>query len=128
MKIYTSYHRNVSKLKDAGVVPVSISRYFPKYSFFKYDTYLDLAPRGDMLKMDEETYRYHFDKILAKLNAKKVFEDIKKLSKGKDVALLCFEKPGDFCHRQIVAKWLSRNLNIEVVEYGQQKSNQLFLF
>lgn len=32
-----------------------------------------------------------------------------KLSGGKDIALICYEKPTDFCHRHLVAEWLTTN-------------------
>ena len=25
----------------------------------------------------------------------------------EDIALVCYEKPGDFCHRHLVADWLN---------------------
>lgn len=28
---------------------------------------------------------------------------------SKDVALLCCEKPSDFCHRHLVADWFRKN-------------------
>lgn len=28
---------------------------------------------------------------------------------GKDIALICYEKPSDFCHRHLVAEWLNQN-------------------
>ena len=34
----------------------------------------------------------------------------------KDVVLLCYEKPPQFCHRHLVAKWLEKELNIKVEE------------
>ena len=26
-----------------------------------------------------------------------------------DIALICYEKPSDFCHRHLVAEWLNQN-------------------
>ena len=51
------------------------------------------------------------------LNAESVYRDLEKLSNGDDCVLLCYEKSGDFCHRHLVANWLSDNLGIEVKEY-----------
>jgi hypothetical protein len=34
------------------------------------------------------------------------------------VALMCFEKPDDFCHRHLVADWLRQN-GYECKEWGQ---------
>lgn len=28
---------------------------------------------------------------------------------GKKICLICFEKPTDFCHRHLVADWLTKN-------------------
>ena len=36
-----------------------------------------------------------------------VRKDLEHLSGGKDVFLLCYENPKDFCHRHRAAKWLS---------------------
>ena len=38
---------------------------------------------------------------------------------GDDVALLCFEPEGKFCHRSLVAKWLTDS-GFPVVEYGHE--------
>ena len=43
---------------------------------------------------------------------------IEMLSGGKDDALCCYEKPGDFCHRHILAKWITENTGIEITEFG----------
>ena len=31
------------------------------------------------------------------------------MNKDIDIALLCYEKPDDFCHRHLVADWLNKN-------------------
>ena len=46
----------------------------------------------------------------------KVIQELTALGGGHDVILLCFEKPGEFCHRHLVAQWLKSNLNIDVIE------------
>ena len=39
-------------------------------------------------------------------------DEILNLSEG-DIALVCYEKPGDFCHRHLVSSWLP----YEITEY-----------
>ena len=34
---------------------------------------------------------------------------MKHMSGGSNVALVCYEKPSDFCHRHLVAGWLCDN-------------------
>ena len=73
--------------------------------------YKALAPRREMLKMDEATYRVEYQKILDNLDPQKVFDDL-----GEDVILLCWEAPGKFCHRRLVAEWLEKHLGRPVPE------------
>ena len=73
--------------------------------------YPALAPRRSMLKMAEDAYRVEFQKILDKLAPQKVFEDL-----GEDAIMLCWEPPGKFCHRRLVAKWLEECLGVTVPE------------
>lgn len=65
-----------------------------------------------MLKLDEASYRVEFQKILDRLDPQKVFNDLR-----PDAILLCWEPPGKFCHRRLVAEWLESHLGIEVPEY-----------
>lgn len=107
MNIYTSYFGKLKAIEKAGILPVSIAVSPPKW--YMGPQYRALAPRYDMLRMDSETYLIHFNAILNGLSAEKVLKDLKHISDmngGKDIALLCFEKPSDLCHRQYVAKWL----------------------
>ena len=55
----------------------------------------------------QENYVRRFKaEILGKLSREQVLQDLEEMSGGKDVALCCYEKPGDFCHRHIVKDWL----------------------
>lgn len=112
----TSYFANLKNIKN----PVSISRYPPKW--YTGPQYKLLAPSDQILKAcklnqitDEEYTKRFNEEILKPLSAEKVHKDL--VSKfGEDVALLCFEKPGDFCHRRLVADWFKAELDLEVSE------------
>ena len=45
--------------------------------------------------------------VLDKLSPKEIETDMK--SFGKNVVLLCYEKPDEFCHRTLVSRWLNKN-------------------
>jgi uncharacterized protein (DUF488 family) len=64
-----------------------------------------------MLKMIEATYREEYQKILDNLAPRQVFDDL-----GEDAILLCWEAPGKFCHRRLVAAWLEKHLGVTVPE------------
>ena len=36
---------------------------------------------------------------------------------GPNAILLCWEPPGKFCHRRLVAEWLEEHLGVEILEY-----------
>ena len=51
---------------------------------------------------------------LNKLNATDVVLDFSRICYGynvgeNDIALICYEKPTDFCHRHLVSDWLNKN-------------------
>ena len=64
---------------------------------------------------DNDYYIKHFQKeVLDGLDATNVILDFSRMSYGfnvgeNDIALICYEKPSDFCHRHLVAEWLSQN-------------------
>lgn len=124
MKIYTSYWGNLRKLTKAGIEPVAISRGKPKN--WQGRSYDQLAPTWAMLKMDEDQYDDMYARILAH-NDQRTFENWLKrnLKPGcEDVALLCWEKDPNDCHRSKVAAWL-RDSGIACEEWaGQPNASQ----
>ena len=117
MKIYTSYFGIAKKFNPLQFELISITRYPPKQ--FKGFNYIKLAPSAEILEAykssepteaikQEYTEKYKRD-ILSKLDAAEVVKDLQRFSCGKDVVLLCYEKNDDFCHRHIVAEWLTEN-------------------
>ena len=80
-----------------------------------------LSPSRVMLNEDEATYREAYQKILDRLAPRKVYQEL-----GEDAVLLCWEKPGEFCHRRLVAEWFERELGVEVLEYEKKKEPTLF--
>jgi uncharacterized protein YeaO (DUF488 family) len=60
------------------------------------------------IEKELQYYVKHFnDEVLANLSPHQVVSDFHYLSKGKDVVMLCYEKSDDFCHRHLVAEWLT---------------------
>jgi hypothetical protein len=109
--IYTSYFAKISKVKNpiaiCGKSPdwykgQEFKKLAPKYSFCKDYKDLKITP--------QEFIRLYYEQILNLLNAEKVKEELFSLYEGEeDITLMCFEKPDQFCHRQIVANWFSSN-------------------
>ena len=105
---------------------VSIARILPRFIPFKGPKYIDLAPSMSLLKawksrtINEKEYEDRFyQETLSKTTPGKVLQDL-----GEEAVLLCYEAPGKFCHRRIVAKWLEKELGIVVPEKRLQTGDQ----
>ena len=119
MKIFTSYFGNSRKLKEAGVNMICVAIGKPRF-IAGIPQMLNVCPTRYMVSgpCSREEYLKLYDRILASQDANQVVKQIEMLSGGKDVALCCYEKPGDFCHRHILAKWITENTGIEITEFG----------
>lgn len=119
--IYTSYFAKLRKLPE-NIMPISICGKAPNWYTGKQ--YKKLAPKWSFFSVWKEThdndyYIKHFQKeVLDTLNADDVVKKLEEMSEGKDIALICYEKPGDFCHRHLVADWLAKN-GYSVCEYTE---------
>jgi uncharacterized protein YeaO (DUF488 family) len=121
MVIYTTYFANLKNLPE-GIVPVSISQVVP--AGYKGLVYKQLAPPTSILNAykrnhDENTYIMKYtEQVLSQLNQFKVMKDLEKLTGGAEaIALVCYEKSDDFCHRHIAARWL-RKAGIDIKEFA----------
>ena len=55
--------------------------------------------------------------VLDRLDIHAVLSELRQLTCSEDIALVCYEKPEDFCHRHLVANWFREN-GIQIKEYG----------
>lgn len=103
---YFAKYKNADGISIAGKCP----------SWWTGDEYKILAPKYwffQKYKEDHDAVFYteqYYNLILNKLNPQEVYDKL------KDRVLLCYEKPGDFCHRRIVADWIETELGIIVPE------------
>lgn len=115
--IYTSYFGKLKSLPD-HIVPIAICGKSPVW--YTGLQYKKLAPKYEFFmewkqNHDNDYYiRCFYEQVLDKLDPTEVILDFSKLSYDynigkKDVCLICYEKPDDFCHRHLVADWLNQN-------------------
>ena len=116
--IYTSYFGKIKELEQNNVTPISICGKAPDW--YKGLQYKKLAPKYAFFMEwkkthDNDYYIKNFkEQVLDKLNATDVIGDFSKMDYGfnveeNDIALICYEKPEDFCHRHLVAEWLQQS-------------------
>lgn len=126
VNIYTTYFANLKKIPE-DVIPISISLKPPKG--YKGLAYSKLFPTEEIIrihKKDGDDARYireYTNQVLNKLNPYDVLRDLNDMAieatgdktGGLKIALVCYEKPEDFCHRKLVARWF-KAINIPVKE------------
>lgn len=120
MRIYTSYFGNSKKLQQAGIKVIGISLYPPRW--FNGISLKQVAPTKSILfangQTQEEYTRRYRSEVLSRQDMQLFLKTVEQASEGQDVALCCYEKPEDFCHRHILADWIKEKLGIEISEYG----------
>ena len=107
----TSYYSKNAENPNA----ISIAAKCPEW--YKGREYKKLAPKYWFFKKykedgDEEFYKKHYyEEVLNLLDPKEVYKEL-----GEDAVLLCWENKDKFCHRHLVAEWLSLSLEIPKIE------------
>lgn len=130
MILYTTYFAQLRNLPE-NIIPISICSKAPDW--YKGLQYKKLAPKYDFFmewkkNHDNDYYIKCFnEQVLSNFIPSQVYEELcdiaqdfveslpeedirKQLHKMGDpyyVALICYEKPEDFCHRHLVADWLT---------------------
>lgn len=128
--IYTSYFAKLKSLPD-NVIPISICGKAPDW--YKGLQYKKLAPKYDFFmkwKRDHDNDYYikcFNEQVLDPLNVYEVINEMYEMlsephktlwkmtncppwnNSDVNIALICYEKPNDFCHRHLVANWLKKN-------------------
>lgn len=126
--IYTSYFAKLKFLPN-NIIPISICGKAPDW--YKGLQYKKLAPKYDFFIEWKKTHDNDYyikcfnEQVLDKLNVLTVMRDLIDLVNstenhiGKEIALICYEKPSDFCHRHLVADWLRKN-GLQCEEWTQE--------
>lgn len=123
--IYTSYFAKIKELENNNIIPIAICSKVP--GWYKGLQYKKLAPKYGFFMEWKKTHDngcytgYFQSEVLKDLDVTSVLYDLVNMLNDragrKDIALICYEKPTDFCHRHLVAGWLKEN-GINCMEWG----------
>lgn len=108
--MFTSNFARVRHL-PAGLTPVSIARTAPRWYVGAKESLL--APDAKILRLPRAEFDAAFAEQLARLDPREIFERL-----GDASVLVCYEGPGYWCHRRLVAEWFESALGVVICEFG----------
>ena len=89
-----------------GPRAICISRGMPRGK--QYKRYWPLAPGPWFKSVDEAEYRRRYFAQLDGFDPVDIICDLYALTNQQRVILLCYEQPGQFCHRRLFAEWVNQ--------------------
>ena len=95
---------------------ISIARFAPRRHPAGYRVYSKLAPGRWFNSVDEQMYRKLFAEQLVARDPQETWDALHALVAPHEPILLCWEQPGVFCHRRLVATWFEETLGVRVPE------------
>jgi uncharacterized protein YeaO (DUF488 family) len=116
--IFTSNYARNGNHPNAMAISASVPKWFDKPQL------KSLAPTWDMInafkagELTEEEYSSLYVELLEtrELDPKEVFESL-----PNGAILLCYEKPNEFCHRRVLAKWLEEANKQPILEWVSEQ-------
>ena len=119
--LYTTYFAKLNSLPKC-ITPIAICGKSP--DSYKGLQYKKLAPKWSFFSQWKETHdNYYYAKhyqaeVLNTLKPDEVYKELVELAGGNtDIALVCYEKPENFCHRSFVRNWFMV-AGYDIKEYG----------
>ena len=115
--VYTSHWRS-PLLADVDAQIISISRGAPRWRLpFPYRRMRELAPNDrTWATKDEQEYEASYAQQLEEIGAEAILERLEMVAGGLPAVLLCWEKPGEWCHRRMLADFLRERAGLVVPE------------
>lgn len=125
--LYTTYFAKLKSL-PSNIIPISICGKAPDW--YNGLQYKKLAPKYDFFMEWKKNHNNNYyikcfnEQVLNSLSVMKVINELQvkipieireKMTasfvadKSYHIALVCYEKPSDFCHRHLVAEWFNKN-------------------
>ena len=107
--IFTSNFKIAERLPQAVAISLGVPR------GWRGRRYKALAPPRDLIKIMEPAkfIPLYKAKVLDKLIPMEVILDLG----GDNFIMVCWEPPGGFCHRRVVAAWLRKHTGVLIEEF-----------
>ncbi|MDP9475314.1 MAG: DUF488 domain-containing protein [Actinomycetota bacterium] len=121
--LYTSRWAN-RELARLPLTPVGISRGVPKFRLgYRYRRLMELAPSRETFAIeDREEFERAYRQGLEQIGIETIMRKLERIGReagGLPLALLCFERVDEFCHRHVLRDFMTeRGVEIRELEPG----------
>lgn len=126
--VHTGYFAMAKKYKKLGFCTISVAQFNP--SWYNGVSFPELAPSKELLgdyklsglSTDDYTKRYFEELQRPEAVASMEKLKMKALTDSRDLILLCYEKPGEFCHRHLLSRYLNEHYPdvFQILEYTSE--------
>jgi uncharacterized protein YeaO (DUF488 family) len=118
--LFTSRYANGAEVARLGLVPVGITAGAPRFKLkceLAGNLYA-LAPSRAWFSLPIDEFEARYVEKLNEQGVERLRTLLKKIGKGKDVCLLCYEcvVHGEICHRRMFADWWEAETGEKVIE------------
>jgi len=110
-----------SRFRPEWGVPVAVTVGLPGWFEPVYEVWRTVAPFGLLDLESEAEFRRAYRARLHRLTPKVLAElaDLQAAYEPAALVLLCFEAPGKFCHRRLLAEWVEQRTGLLVPEWEE---------
>ena len=118
MIIKTGYFAQTRKYIAAGYTPIAITASMPVW--FKGNSMPVFAPEWSLVerwKSGRITWDEYIEEYTSMLDRRGIKYALQTLETFDKVVFLCYEKPSDKCHRHLLAEYLNKHHNLNVMEF-----------
>ena len=119
-RLWTARYQNPVLKTRPDLVKVRITLGRPRFRLgYKLVEMPELAPDGWMFHLEGDEFRKKYRQKLCDIGIqwlKSRFEQIRRSENRDELVLLCFEKPGEHCHRHDFAQWWEEKTGQKVEE------------
>jgi uncharacterized protein YeaO (DUF488 family) len=96
-------------------VPVATSLSVPRWISYPVEPWPAVMPYGLLDVADPEVFRRRYRHRLHQ-RTPRILAELQERYAGWPLALCCYEPPGAFCHRLVLAGWITERIGEEVQE------------
>jgi len=119
MRWYTTNYNTIDKIRNSNDLVISISRILYESIKNKVDIQdVRLAPSLSLFGIERGEFIDKFKKYMNDVDIEDIIEKYESQTNGR-IFLLCYEEPGDFCHRHIVADYIRSYRQIQEYDINQ---------